>query len=444
MVKDIVIVGGGGSGWMTAGMLVTENKYKITVIEPEGIPPIGVGEGTWPTMKSFLMEMDLDIDDIGGTKKLGIDYIDWYVNHSSKHNHFYHPFFNMTFTKKLDMNDIFIEYINGGLLEKKLLFEKLFPESYGETFITDSYGYHFDVDKFIPALKEKCINLGCKVINAKVEDCKFNLDGSIKSVVLDDEKEIVGDYFVDCTGFKRVLISKMKNTFIDLSDEFLCNSAITTHIDLKNEKEYYWTKCSALSSGWVWNIPLKDKIGIGYVYSDKFISDTDAKKELNEHLDIEGNYQLLQWKPGFLKEPFVKNCVAIGLSAGFIEPLEATNYQMQWIIIDRLKALLDGKIRNSNANTFVGRWFNSLAFFIISHYLFSKRNDSKFWKYFSSLKIPHDIKNIINNLFRTEDIVSFASIKNFTKKTLILPTGLSWFYLLISYGINFKKELYNK
>jgi len=356
--------------------------------------------------------------------------VDWYnIDSPNKHNHFYHPFFgNSSYDK-----DIYDSVKECGM---NISYEKLFPENYGETFSTDGYGYHFDASKLISVLREKCINSGCKIIGAKVEDCRFNPDGSIKSVILDDSKEIFGDYFVDCTGFRRVLISRMKDTFLDLSDKLICNSAVATHVDFKNEKEYHWTKCTALSSGWAWSIPLQNKTGAGYVYSDKHISDDSAKKELSKHLGVEGDYQLLKWTPGFLEEPFIKNCVAIGLSAGFIEPLEATNYHMQWITITKLKPWIFGKVRNSDVNIMISRTFMALASFITSHYVLSKRNDSEFWKHFNNLKMPQDIKSIIDDTFNIEPSEFFKARSWTPGGSEVSPQRLSWLYLLVSYDIS--------
>jgi len=457
MVKDIVIVGGGAAGWMTAiNLLVNINNLieastitfgrppiknksiknfdniKVTLIASEDIPVIGVGEGTLPDMQHFLGGLNLNVDDINGTKKLGIEYINWYSKSSGS---WYHPFTFGDFDTHY--NNLFYKYKNNNLT-----FEEVFSDI---AVSKEKHGCHIEVSKLISKLKSKCIDMGCNFITNTVKDCKFNDDKSIKSVILNDNTEIRGDYFVDCTGFRRVLMSKMETTFIDLSDKFLCNSAIATHIDLKNEKEYHWTKCTALSSGWVWNIPLQDKVGIGYVYSDKFISDDDAKKELNEYLNIEGDYQLLKWTPGILKEPFVKNCAAVGLSAGFIEPMEATNHGAQSLLISNLVNILDGINNKRNIdidriNEYIRTWYDNIGNFILSNYFLSKRIDSNFWQYFNNTELPKDIKNIINMLFEMGEICGHPNVLLAKGAPIgqIAPTNLSWFVKLVGYHINYK------
>ena len=366
-IKDIVIVGGGSAGWITASTLLSDSRLsniKVTLVESKDIPKIGVGEGTVPIFRDFIQDININIDDLNATLKNGVHYVNWYSDYFSKHNDYYHLFFDNEFKNKHEMNKI-IDYNSS--------FDYLFKDL-DNNFKTENFAYHFDATKLVSVLREKCIDMGCKLINGTVDDCKLDNNGNIESIILNNIK-IKGDYFVDCTGFHRVLISKMNPEFIDCSNELICDRALTTHIDRYNGKNHYWTTSTALSSGWSWNIPLQNKTGVGYVYSSKFISEDEAKKEFDEYLGINGDYKVIKWRQEFLKESFIKNCVAIGLSAGFIEPMEATHLSSQYI---SAKLLVDFFIDNSilqfiKYNNSVNKIYIDIRDFLLFHYIFSKK-----------------------------------------------------------------------
>ena len=353
-LNDVVIVGGGTSGWLSTLYFLSRNK-KVTLIESEDILPIGVGEGSWPNIHKILDYANINLDDINSTKKYGINYIDWYSNQSSEYNNWYHPF-------------------------------------------NEKQAIHFEVGKLIPLLKDKCIDK-INYIQDTVLDCNMNNDGYIESIILKD-RIIEGQLFVDCTGFKRKLINKMNPKYINANEEIICDSAITTHIDNVNKGDRLWkmnpkwTKAIALSSGWTWEIPLQDKIGVGYVYSSKFISAEDAKKEFNNYLGIDGEFKFIKWDSGFLEKSFINNCLAIGLSSGFLEPLEATSIgttvrQLVWLD----KYLNDQIVYNSKVNYS----YRHSRDYILSHYILNKRDDSEFWKHVKNLPVSKELETLFND-----------------------------------------------
>ena len=352
-VNNVIIVGGGTSGWLScAYFLIHKPNVNITIIESDDIPPIGVGEGSWPNISKILNPLNINYEDINFTKKSGINYVDWYSNQSSPYNNWYHPF-----------------------LKKNAI--------------------HFEVGKLIPILKNKCIEMGAIHIQDEVIKCNMFDNGFMKSVVLKNGEEQYADLFIDCTGFNRKLISNINPLYVDASNEIICDSAITAHIKKQNkESDMLWTKATALSSGWTWEIPLHDKTGVGYVYSSKFTTAKLAEKEFSEYLGYEDiEFKHINWNSGFLKTPYLNNCLAVGLSAGFLEPLEATSIG---ITVKQLMWLNKYIYFPDKYNSKVEFLFKHYRDYILSHYLLNNRSDSEFWDYTKNLPISRELQILFN------------------------------------------------
>tara|TARA_Y100000593_G_C4292322_1_gene328893 strand:+ start:251 stop:1504 length:1254 start_codon:yes stop_codon:yes gene_type:complete len=412
--NHVVIVGGGTSGWLSAIYFISKD-IKVTLIESKNILPIGVGEGSWPNIHKLLHLIDISPEDINSTKKVGINYIDWYSNHSSKYNNWYHPFTNSAekppFSLGFDAIYKFYNEIN------------IYPDR-------SLHAIHFEVDKFIPILKNKCMDKGINYIQDNVMDCELDNNGFIDSVILSDGKKIKGKLFVDCTGFKRKLISKMNPTYIDASEYIPVNKAITTHIDNPNKGDMYWTKAIALSSGWSWEIPLQDKTGVGYVYSDKFISDEDAVKEFNNYLGInKEEYKVLKWNPGFLKKNYINNCLSIGLSSGFLEPLEASSIGITVRQLTRFDKMFESKWSINQYNSEINWYFKQQRDYILAHYILNKRDDSMFWNYVRKIPISDEL------LFLFDRYKYYLEDCNLRFNLTQNHAAASWEHLL--YGMNF-------
>ena len=255
----------------------------------------------------------------------------------------------------------------------------------GKINLSAQYAYHFDAIKFGQYLRKAY----CKEVNhikANVIDCEKQYD-NIKSIKLDNGNTIEADLFIDCTGFASKLIGEFLNEpFISYNNKLPNDSAWATHIPHVNKKKMRpYTECTAINNGWVWNIPLWDKVGTGYVYSSKHISHEDAKQEFITHLGTdECEFKHIPMRIGRYKRTWVGNVIAIGLSAGFLEPLEGNGlYTVHSNLINLYKTLRRGKpskILKDYYNDSTALEFDEFADFIIIHYAFTQREDTPYWK----------------------------------------------------------------
>jgi flavin-dependent dehydrogenase len=389
-VDSIIILGGGSAGWMTASVLAkTYPNKKIKVIESPDTPIVGVGESTIYTIKHFVEYLGIDEKDFlaktDGSYKLSIKFTDFYKKGEAFHYPFGEPNTEGTlnklndwwYKKFLQPETPYSDYADSFYEAMQLVKNNKFEED-------TPYAYHFDATKFGLYLKENyCKPRGVEHV---VEDItEINTD---KNGILNLNKKHKADLYIDCTGFKSLLLGKtLKEPFDSYEDMLPNNSAWATRIPYENKEKQLkpFTNCTALGNGWVWNIPLWSRIGTGYVYSDKYISDKEALEEFKQHLGRDDlDFKNIKMRVGIHKRLFVKNVVAIGLSAGFIEPLESNGL---FSVHEFLKEL----IRNLNRDI-VTQWdkdnftfgckvlFRNFAEFVGLHYALSNRNDTKYWQ----------------------------------------------------------------
>ena len=453
MIKTnkIVILGGGSAGWMTASHLISHfPNNDITLIESKDVPKIGVGEST--QQKIFLWTKSIGIDhnkfmkETDASYKLSIRFKDF--NHLGDDG-FHYPFGSPTnvilknghqdwYLKKAiypeTSNSDFVDsiYSQMSLIYKNKINTNSFKIFDHFNFEKD-IAFHFDAIKFAWWLKEKfAIPRGVKHIESTVVEVKTGENG-VNSLVLENGSEISGDLFIDCTGFKSLLISETLNEeFIDYSESLPCNRAWAVQIPYSDkEKELVnYTNCTALKNGWVWNTPLWSRIGTGYVYSDKFTTPEDALEEFKNYLktntdpvyapdsDIDSlKFNDVKFKTGRYKNIWVKNVIAIGLSAGFIEPLESnglwTTHEYLRILSRTINKGYVTGLDIASYNKFAKVMYNGFASFVQMHYSLSKRDDSEFWKYMTSekLKIINDEGTNFNDYtsYRMSEVGSFES-----------------------------------
>jgi len=416
---NIVVVGGGSAGWITAATLIKVFPNKnITVVESSEIPKIGVGESTVQEFTSWLNLLDIDYKDFmaytNATYKLGIGFTNFKTVDSPT---FYYPFGQPDLTDTLyGLNDWhFKKAFNSNILESDYL-EYYYPQAgclnnnkiiidqpdlfYPYYKVNKDAVYQFDASLFVKWLSIKyAIPKGVKQIIGTVGNINGDENG-ITSLILKDGTLVSGDLFIDCTGFKSLLLeSYLKEPFHSIKDVLPNNKAWATHIPYSNkEKELKnYTNCTGEKNGWVWNIPLWNRMGSGYVYSDEFVDDDTALKEYKNYLNSTKmvyhdsnrsevlDFKKIEIKNGYHERFWVKNVCAIGLAAAFIEPLESTG-----LMLTHESAIdLVNTIQNRE---YVTRWdidsfnknnvqnFKQIVQFVTHHYQLSQRDDTPYWK----------------------------------------------------------------
>jgi len=403
MINNIVIVGGGSAGWMTAAWFSKTLKgIDITLIESSDIPVIGVGESTLPAMVDFMKDLGLEEKDwlpaCNGTYKSAISFRNFYrdgdptmwypfdpvpmIEGRPMSRHWLHKF-----RHDPDFNDrsSFYDYL---FIHPTLCEESKTVRSLPGT----TYAYHVDAGLLGDVLKEYSKNNGVNHIIDTITDVNRGEDGSIKSLSRKNGADITGDLFIDCSGFHALLIGKhLEEPFNSYSDSLLCDTAIALRYPYedKDAEMSSYTRCTALSSGWVWRVPLYSRLGCGYVYSSAHTSAEEAELEFRRHLgeervkDCEARH--IPMRVGKHRRTWVKNCVAIGLSAGFVEPLESTGLFLWQGCFQLLASILkdrhdynaaDMDVYNSN----ITRVVEIVRDFLVCHYVLTERDDTPFWR----------------------------------------------------------------
>ena len=425
-----VIVGGGSSGWLTASAF---KRYypdtEVVVVESKNIPRIGVGESTTATFRHFI-NGQLKIDEsefmVGSEAiyKMAVKFEDFYYLGDKG---FYYPFGEANLDGVgplgLDAWDVVKHYnkdlprtdFTASMSSIHALYtqNKISDNLNGEF---DNYepdlqrGYHLNAPKLADFLKDRCIKQGVVYIQADVVDADM-LDGSVASVILDDGLRVTGDLFVDCTGFKSLLISKkMGSKFIDMSYKLPNNRAWATPISYKDvySEMTPYTNSTALKNGWCWYTPIWSRIGNGYSYSDKYTDPESALQEFKDYLgsgktplklskqEIEDlPFFEVKMRAGFYEEGMIKNVVSIGLSSGFLEPLEGTGLYFIQEAITTLMRVLGRKDINQFAidsyNVYMKNLYMVWADAISLFYASSVRDDSQYWKDIKNKRFELDI-----------------------------------------------------
>ncbi len=466
-VNRILIVGGGSAGWMTAALLLKFYPEKeVSLVESPNIPTIGVGESTLGRIKNFCAMLEIDELDFmsftDASYKMSIKFTDFYQKDGG---YFHYPFgkpfmlskdwgmrywmFRKALYPETDNRDFVNTYFPGAAL-----FEK-------NKFTTDSTGlgnynpvldvaYHFDAVKFALWLNEKyCKPRGVKHILGTISEIKQDSSG-ITELILDDGKALTADLYIDCSGFRSLLLGDaLKVPFTSYSDMLPNNKAWACqvpYIDKEKEIEPF-TNCTAIGNGWCWNTPLWSRIGTGYVYSDKHISDNEALEEFKNYLCSDKmviprtreqidqlKFRQVPFRVGIHEQTFVKNVVAIGLSAGFIEPLESNGlFSVHEFLFLLLKTLLRGPVTQWDRdvyNTSVNFLYKNFASFVAMHYALSNRSDTAYWKENSSRVYDQGMVDLQPSI--TIGFNSLQDNKMFTE-TLDPVAGISY----VSVGMNY-------
>lgn len=428
---NIVIVGGGSAGWMTAATLIKAFPDKnITLVESENFPTVGVGESTIGGIRTWTRYIGLDestfFSSTDASLKLSIKFTDFYKKNGGSFHYPFgkaladgdrNPFFDWQL-KKYFYPETPIEDFVRCIFPGAALFEnnKFSLNQLGEFDNFDAgndVAYHFDATKFGNWLKDYyCLPKGVKHIFGTVVETPTDEFG-IKCLVLDNGKTITADLFIDCTGFKSLLLSEaLKEPFNSLEEMLPNNRAWATRLEYENKEIELegFTNCTAIENGWCWNIPLWSRLGTGYVYSDKFVSPEEAKEEFKNYLMSDKmliprtleqvnnlEFRDIKMRVGIHERTFVKNVVAIGLSAGFIEPLESNGlfsvHEFLFKLVDILQRGDISQFDRDMYNVSVRDLFDGFAKFVALHYALSHRDDTEYWKTISNKEFTDKYSN---------------------------------------------------
>ncbi len=420
-IRNIVIVGGGTAGWMTASACakVLGADYSVRLIESEEIGTVGVGEATVPHLKLFnnLLEIDeIDfIKNVQGTFKLGIQFHDWgrlgdkYIHGFGTIGHDYgllpfHQFWIKAF-RAGQATDIGDYSLNTAAAPLGKFMASASDVPAGSPLGNIAYAYHFDAGLYARYLRGYAEARRVRRTEGKVVDTLLRADGFIEAVVLDSGERIEGDLFIDCSGFRGLLIEEALHTGYDDWTHWLpCDRAMAVPCANAGPPTPY-TRSTARASGWQWRIPLQHRTGNGYVYSSKYISDDEVAGVLLKNLDgaALADPRVLRFTTGRRRKFWNKNCVAIGLASGFLEPLESTSiYLIQSGIARLLNLFPDREFRPAIIDRYNAQStfeIEHIRDFLILHYYATQRNDSAFWNYCRTMDIPAPLQDTIR-LFR--------------------------------------------
>jgi tryptophan 6-halogenase len=431
MVKQIVIVGGGTAGWMTAAYLrkALDPTCDITLIESPNIRTIGVGEATFSTIKLFFDWLDLDerewMPACNATYKMAIKFVDW----TAYGGHFYHPFQRYETVDGFNLGEWWLKLKSGfepfdyacftvpALCDHqrspRFLDGRVFDDQVQSCFTTEHrrrkgvladhlvqypYAYHFDAGLLAEYLAGYATRHGVRRVLDEVQQVTRRDNGDVAAVVTREHGAWGGDLFVDCTGFRGLLINQaLGEPFLSFSRSLLCDSAIAMQVpvDIAAEGINPFTTATALSCGWVWRIPLYGRIGTGYVYGSAFATPDEAENELRRHLGPAADpcpAARIRMRIGRCRNSWVRNCVAIGLASGFVEPLESTGiFFIQHgieTLLDHLHAPHDEEMVRSY-NRAVAECIDGVMEFLTLHYRASDRRDTPFWRATASdIEVP--------------------------------------------------------
>ena len=447
-IKNIIIVGGGTAGWMTAAGLskVLSDQWKIQLIESEEIGTVGVGEATIPLINIFNEALEIDQDEFiretNGSFKLGIEFVNWGKQGDSYIHGFgplgpdigitkFHQYW-LKYRQQHPQSNL-EDYSINTAAARQFKFLRSQSDMQNSPLGEIAHAYHFDAALYARFLRKYAEKRGVQRVEGKITSAHRHFEtGHIESVTLDSGESLKGDLFIDCSGFQGLLIEKELNAgYEDWSHWLPCNRAWAVPCESTSPLLPY-TRSTAHQAGWQWRIPLQHRIGNGHVYANHFMSDEKARDVLLSNLDGKALAEPRQLKfvTGKRKKLWVKNCVAIGLASGFMEPLESTSIHLIQSTISRLVAFFPhDDFAQSDIDEFNKQAdfeYEKIRDFLILHYKATQRDDSEFWRYCRDMAIPDSLQNKID-LFKSNGRVFRDGVEMFSE--------ISWVEVMMGQGI---------
>jgi tryptophan halogenase len=443
----IVIVGGGTAGWMAGALLApfTQNGYRIRLVESDEIGTVGVGEATIPQINLYNAALGIDenafLKATQGTFKLGIEFVDWWQpGERYMHafgsigrdigvvpfQHYWHRARSLGVAKSLGHYALNEVAARAGRMQRGR------PRT-SDQLADMPYAFHFDAGLYANFLRQHAETQGAERVEGRVVEVALNGEsGDVAAVVLSDGRSIAGDIFIDCSGFRGLLIEGALNTGYDDWSRWLpCNRAMAVPCENGGDFTPY-TRATARNAGWQWRIPLQHRIGNGYVYCADYISDDEAAAALLANLDgaPQGEPRALRFVTGKRRRFWNRNVIALGLASGFMEPLESTSIHLIQSGLSRLLKMLPRKCCTPADAAEYNRQsdfeFERIRDFLILHYKATSRDDTPFWRDRSAMDIPDTLQAKIE-LFRASGHIFREHEELFTE--------VGWLQVLIGQGI---------
>jgi len=423
-IRSVVIAGGGTAGWMTAAALarVLGPRLTITLVESSEIGIIGVGEATIPAIQQFNKLVKFDEDEFlrqtQGTFKLAIEFVDWYEKgHSYMHTFgpvgrdlAYIPFHHYWLRDQATAGSMW-DYSLNWLAAKQARFSRV--ERIANTPLSGlTWAFHFDASLYAAYLSRLAQKMGVRRIDAKIAGVLQSAEGDVSALKLEDGREISADFFIDCTGFRGLLIEQtLKTGYDDWSHWLPCDRAMAVP-SARVSPLLPYTRSTALEAGWQWRIPLQHRTGNGHVYCSAHTSDERARELLLANLDSEplADPRLIRFTTGRRRLLWNRNVVCMGLASGFLEPLESTAIHLVQVTIQRLILLFphhgDYEARRLQFNRSAAAEYEYIRDFIILHYHANNRVGEPFWDDCRNMSIPDPLAHKIELFRETAGIFS--------------------------------------
>lgn len=447
-VRDVLVLGGGTAGWMVAAALskLLPAEYSIKLVESEQIGTVGVGEATLPHLRAFNQRLGIDETEFmratNATFKLGIEFSNW----GQQGQAYIHPFGEYGAKYQgIDFHHLWLKQFMEGKAKpiceysvavqaaahNKFSFPHCDPSNIASTF---GYAYHIDAGKYARYLRQFAEKNGVQRIEGKIADVIVrNSDGFVQSVVHENGMRINADLFIDCSGFRALLLEKALNVgYEDWSHWLPCNRAVAIACEHSSPPLSY-TKAIARDAGWQWRIGLQNRLGNGHVYCDSFVNSQQAEDTLIQNLSgapiTEPNH--LRFVAGKRKQAWSKNCVSIGLSSGFLEPLESTSIYLIQANIMKLFELFPSNSKMQVQSDEFNRCFDNemcrIRDFLILHYHATHREDTEFWQYVKHMSIPDSLQQKMDIYQQTGHILPYQHGLFLAQSWLAVYTGQQYF-----------------
>lgn len=420
--KRVIILGGGTAGWMTANLLHcrwAEHGTEISLIESKEIGIVGVGEGSTPQLKAFFDDLGIAeaewMPRCNATYKAGIEFYGW--SERPGFERYFHPFgtdvdlftqpkFFYATRARRNGRDV-PAHPDAFFLSTRIAREARAPLSPPNFPFEVSYGYHFDAHLIGAFLREFGTQRGIEHVEARIASVELDDGGNVAALIAEDGRRFEADFFVDASGFRAAIIEgALKEPHRPFAENLFNDRAVVAPTPHTGEPIQPCTRSMAKSAGWIWHIPLINRVGNGYVYSSRYIDDDAAADELRAHLGLpeDADVRLLKMRCGRIERSWVKNCLAVGLAQGFLEPLEATALH---IVLATVNAFLDGWEKGDCAgfNDTIARRYEGIRDYLVCHYRTALRRDTDYWRDAGRMDTLSDsLKGVITAWFTGADL----------------------------------------